>query len=128
MALLEGYVVCNIGGGWLIGRLKTEEKDSGLVGQKLIRRFLNPAYEASVEYVAGPDGTFGVEYLAMPLLGSPNLRSIDLPPTTVFLKCEDMGGRERERWGAAIQKADAVIQALRAAEVGLVVAPANAIK
>lgn len=127
--MLEGYVLTNVGGGWLIGRLQQEEKvageDRGLGGPKLIRRFLKPAYEASVEYLAGPDGSFGVQPTVMPLLGSPNLRSIDLPPTAVFLRCEDMSAKERERWSASMQQADAVIQALRAAESGIVMAGAG---
>jgi len=122
--VLEGYVITNIGGGWMIGRLKMEEKD--LPHGKAIRRYLDPVYEVQVQYIQDPRGNVGMQCVAMPILGSPNFRSIDLPPTAVFLKCEDMSQKEKERWSQAIQVAEDFVKQLKTAEAGIVLAPAGA--
>jgi len=113
---LEGYALALVDGVWFIGRRHDFDRED----------YLMPAYEAHVRWMGDGNGNFGVLREATPICGSTKLNRIDLSSTTNIYSCETMSGKERESWSNAIQECEQLIQAIRTAEAGIILAPADA--
>lgn len=114
--MLEGYAVLMVGGTSFIGRVASEEGGGSYY-------HVEPAYEAHIQYQMDDTGNFGIIRDCLPILGSTQVKCVDVPTKgCVVIRCESMSGKEREFWSRAIQKAEAMIKAMRAAESGIVLA------
>lgn len=110
---LEGYALALVGGVWFIGKV-TEDS-----------QHLDPAYEAHVRWMSDERGNFGVLREATPIMGSTKFRRVDISQSANGYLCSEMTGKERESWARAIQDCEGIIQAIRTAEAGIVLAPAD---
>ena len=117
---LEGYALALVAGQWFIGRVK---HDNDLV-------LLDPAYEAHVRWMGDGQGNFGVLREATPIMGSTKLREVVVGGSagldSHMFYCDEMTSKERESWSNAIQECEQLIQAIRTAEAGIILAPADA--
>jgi hypothetical protein len=116
--LADWFIVC-AHGRTLIGRIDMSEPIA------VRADILSPVYELFTQIVPSPQGLACVRNVT-PLLTLSSIQGVAIPADAIVIRVADLSRDERKSLAQCVAQCEELVKSMRAAEVGVVLAPAHA--